>query len=489
MENRKKMGFILGPLLFLFVFFSPLLPDNPQAHRLLAVFLLIVVWWVTECIPIPITALLVPVLITAFKIAPARDAFAPFANPIIMLFLGSFVLARAMCVHALDRKLALSVLSLKSIGHKKTRILFALGLTSLFLSMWISNTATTAMMYPIALGVMDAFHTNRNKKDSSSFGVILLLTLAYAASVGGVGTPIGSPPNLIAIGMLEKLVDYKVTFFQWMIVGFLILIPMYLFLFFMMKLRLKGREKQDQHVDLSALKEKETEKKLTKAQRNVLFAFSVTVFLWVFPGFVSLVWGRDAALYIWLKDHFPEAVAAIIGAGLLFFLPVHLKKGEFTLTLREAVRIDWGTLLLFGGGLSLGFQMFETGLADIIGRLFISMGGSSAGLPLITLLAVTFSVFVTEMTSNTASANMIIPIIIAISNAASISPLPPVLGCAIGCSFAFMLPVATPPNAIVFGSGMIRLPQMMKYGFWLNIGGILIIWFGVNFLVPLLRLL
>ncbi len=488
MENRKRVGFFLGPLLFLIVYFAPALPENPQAHRLLAVFLLIVVWWVTECIPIPITALLVPVLITALNITTVKEAFAPFANPIILLFLGSFILARAMCVHALDRKLALSVLSIKSIGKNRTRVLFGLGLTSLFLSMWISNTATTAMMYPIALGVMDAFHSHRDKNSASSFSIILLLTLAYAASVGGIGTPIGSPPNLIAIGMLEKLVDYKVTFFQWMIVGFIIMIPMYLFLFFIMKFSIKGKEKQAQAVDLSVLTETKIEKKLTRAQRNVLFAFSVTVFLWVFPGFVSLVWGREAALYLWLKSHFPEAVAAIIGAGLLFFLPINFKRGEFTLTLKDAVKVDWGTLLLFGGGLSLGFQMFETGLADIIGNFFISIGGNSAGLPLITLLAITFSVFVTELTSNTASANMIIPIIIAVANAASLSPLPPVLGSAIGCSFAFMLPVATPPNAIVFGSGMIPLPQMMKHGFWLNIGGILIIWLGVNFIAPLLGL-
>jgi len=488
MEPRKKIGFILGPLFFLAAYFSPVLSDNPRAHNLLAVFLLVVVWWVTECIPIPITALLIPVFITVFAISPVKEAFAPFANPIIMLFLGSFILARAMCVHALDQKLAFSVLSMKSIAHKKTRILFALGLTSLFLSMWISNTATTAMMYPIALGVLDAIRSNGKDKKNASFGVILLLTLAYSASIGGVGTPIGSPPNLIAIGMLERLADYRVTFFQWMIIGFLVLFPMYLFLFFYMKSRIKGEAQSNGPVDLSALKNKGQRGKLTRAQKNVLFAFSVTVFLWILPGIVSLIGGRNAPLFLWLQEHFPEAVAAIVGAGLLFFLPVNFSRGEFTLSLREAMKIDWGTLLLFGGGLSLGFQMFESGLAEAIGNAFISFGGSSASLTLVTLLAVAFSVFMTELTSNTASANMLIPIIIAVSNAAGISPLPPVLGSAIGCSFAFMLPVATPPNAIIYGSGMIPLPQMMKHGFWLNIAGILLIWFGVGIVAPLLNL-
>jgi sodium-dependent dicarboxylate transporter 2/3/5 len=231
----------------------------------------------------------------------------------------------------------------------------------------------------------------------------------------------------------------------------------------------------------------EVPKGLTRPQKNVLIAFSVTVSLWIIPGLASLILGKEAPLSLWLRAHFPEAVAAIIGASLLFLLPVNLKKGIFTISLKEALRIDWGTLLLFGGGLSLGFQMFQTGLADAIGRFFISPG-TSASLSLITLICVALSVFLTEVTSNTASANMIIPIIIAISNAASINPLPPVLGSAIGCSFAFMLPVATPPNAIVYGSGLVPLTKMIKYGFWLNIIGILIIWIGIRFIAPALGL-
>lgn len=487
MELRKKLGFLLGPLFFLLAYFSPLLSQNPKAHRLLAIFFLIVVWWVTECIPIPLTALLIPVFITVFRVASAKEAFAPFANPIIMLFLGSFILARAMSVHALDQKIAYSILSMKKIAHKKSRILFAFGLTTIFLSLWISNTATTAMMFPIALGVLGTFHSEIEKKGAPSFRLALLLSLAYSASIGGIGTPIGSPPNLIAIGLLEKLADYRITFFQWMVIGFLVLIPMYLFLFFFMKFKLRTEKNSKLSVDLHSFKSSK-EAGLSRAQKNVLAAFSVTVFLWTFPGFISLVWGREAPLFLWFQQHFPESVAAIIGAGLLFLLPVNLSRGEFTLSLKEALKIDWGTLLLFGGGLSLGFQMFETGLADVIGKFFISSGGSAASLSLITLFSVAFSVFITELTSNTASANMIIPIIIAISNSASINPLPPVLGSAIGCSFAFMLPVATPPNAIIYGSRMVPLPQMMKFGFWMNIAGIILIWIGIRFIASFLGL-
>ncbi len=488
MEQRKIVGFVLGPLLFFPAYFLSLLPQNPKASNLLAVFLLVVVWWVTECIPIPITALLIPVFITVLGIAPAGQAFAPFANPIIMLFLGSFVLARAMSVHALDKKLACSILSLKSIAHKKTRILFALGLATAFLSMWISNTATTAMMYPIVLGILSSFGSEK-KGISSSMGLIFLLMIAYASSVGGIGTPIGSPPNLIAIGMLEKLAGFKITFLQWMIIGLLVLMPMYFALFLFLKLKL-GRDKNlTQAQENFSFKETSANKRLTRAQKNVLAAFSVTVFLWVVPGFASLILGRNSLLSLWLENHIPESVAAIIGAALLFILPVQPKRGQFTLSLKDALKIDWGTLLLFGGGLSLGFQMFETGLADAIGKFFISSGGSSASLSLITLISVAFSIFLTEVTSNTASANMVIPIIIAVSRAASINPLPPVLASALGCSFAFMLPVATPPNAIIYGSGLVPLPKMIQHGLWLNISGIIIIWVIVRFIAPLFGLI
>jgi len=486
-ETRKKLGFFLGPLLFLGVYFSPILKENPQAHSLLAIFVLTVVFWITECIPIPVTALLIPVFITVFHVASAKEAFAPFSNPIIMLFLGSFILARAMCVHALDRKLAFAVLSSKTVAQKSTRILLAFGVITIFLSLWISNTATTAMIYPIALGMMDAFNSAGKKKGGIPIGVVFLLSIAYSASIGGIGSPIGSPPNLIAIGMLEKLVDYKITFFQWMVMGFLILVPMYFVLFFYIRARMK-KNQIGRIENIPSLMEKRIPKGLTRGQINVLIAFSVTVFLWIFPGFVSLFWGREAPVYIWFSRHIPEAVAAIMGACLVFFLPVDRKKGLFTLSFKEAMNIDWGTLILFGGGLSLGFQMFNTGLADVIGNLFISLGGDSAGMPLVCLLSITLAVFMTELTSNTASANMIIPIIIAISTAASINPIPPVIGSAIGCSFAFMLPVATPPNAIVYGSGQIRLPHMMKIGFFLNIAGIIVIWFGVVILAPLLGL-
>ncbi|MBU4330611.1 MAG: anion permease [Acidobacteria bacterium] len=452
MEIRKKTGFVLGPLLFFLILLSPLLQDNPRAHNLLAVFSLVVIFWVTECVPIPITALLIPVFLTLFQVTSVKEAFAPFADPIIMLFLGGFILARAMCVHSLDQKLANAVLTSKIVAHKSGRILFGIGLITLVLSLWISNTATTAMMYPIALGMVGSLRAQTTRKKGITPESLFLLSVAYAASIGGI-----------------------------------ILIPMYLFLFSYIHMKMK-KAGIPAVTDPGIFDHIRETKRLSKAQINVLIAFTFTVILWVLPGLAALALGREASSTVWLRNHFPEAVAAILGAGLLFFLPVDWKKGRFTLTLKEGLNIDWGTLLLFGGGLSLGIQMFDAGLADQIGLLFLSLGGESAGLGLICLLSITLTVFLTELTSNTASANMVIPIIIAVSQAAQINPLPPVIGSAIGCSFAFMLPVATPPNAIVFGSGFIRLPDMMKTGLVLNIAGILLIWLGVTQIAPLFGL-
>jgi len=288
MEPRKKIGFFLGPLLFTAAYLSPVLENNPKAHVLFAIFLLIVTWWVTECIPIPITALLVPVFITGFQVASVKEAFAPFANPIIMLFLGSFILAKAMSVHSLDQRLARSILSLKSIAHNRTKTLVAIGFITAFLSMWISNTATTAMMYPIALGVLGSINHHVQKR-ASSFGLILLLTTAFSASIGGIGTPIGSPPNLIAIGMLEKLADYRISFFQWMATSFLVLIPMFLFLLLFMKSRI--RKEKIPNLTHQKAESKAEFQGLTRAQKNVLIAFSTTVLLWIIPGLIALVYG------------------------------------------------------------------------------------------------------------------------------------------------------------------------------------------------------
>jgi sodium-dependent dicarboxylate transporter 2/3/5 len=265
---------------------------------------------------------------------------------------------------------------------------------------------------------------------------------------------------------------------------------MFLAMYFYMRFKMRKMKKSPAEPQAhGALFHENLPKGLTRPQKNVLIAFSVTVFLWIVPGFVSIILGKDAALSLWLERNLPESVVALLGASLLFLLPVNLKKAEFTLSLRHGLDIDWGTLLLFGGGLSMGIQMFETGLADSIGKFFIQSGGGSASLSLITLISIVFCIYFTEVTSNTAAANMTIPIVIAICKTAGVNALPAVLGGGIACSFAFMLPISTPPNAIIYGSRLVPLPFMIKYGFWMNIFGIIIIWTAIRVIAPLLGLL
>jgi sodium-dependent dicarboxylate transporter 2/3/5 len=490
LERRKAVGFILGPLFFIAALILPLLAGAPKAHRVLAVAMLVVTWWVTECIPIPVTALLIPVLFIILRIAPAEKAFAPFANPIIMLFLGSFVLAQAMRVHGLDRRVAGAILSRPFIGRRATRILLAFAVLTAFLSMWVSNTATAAMIYPIALGVFGSIAQDDGRSRRMTFSCGLLLAIAYAASIGGIGTPVGSPPNLIAIGMADKLAGLRISFFQWMIVSSLIWVPMIVVLFIYMKIK-SGARKITVSKPMTAIEAAaplKGRRGWTRGQKNVLAAFALAVLLWILPGLLAMTAGKSAPATLWFEKTFPEAAVALIAAVLLFVLPLNFRKGEFTLSLRDALDVDWGTLLLFGGGLTLGTQMFETGLADRLGRLFLDAGGASASLPLITLAAILTTVILTEFTSNTAAANMIIPVVIAISKSAGVNPLPPVLGSGIGCSHAFMLPISTPPNAIVYGSRLVPLSRMIKSGIWLDLIGVGITWAALTVVAPALGL-
>lgn len=487
MDARKSIGLVLGPLLFIAVLASPLLGGHPAARKVLAVFFLAAVWWVTEALPIPITALLIPVLFVALGVAGAEESFAPLANPIIFLFLGSFILARAMSLHGLDKRLALSLIARKRVGASPSRMLLAFGVVSAALSLWLSNTATTAMMFPIALGVLSALPPGKNAERRRSFFVSLLLMTAYGASVGGIGTPVGSPPNLITLAMLDKLAGVRISFFHWMVLSALVALPMMAVVFFTLKIRAGKQELPGPPASRAAATEELGP--LSRAEKNVLVAFSLTVALWVLPGFLSLAFGPDCRASVWLHKTLPESSAALLGAGLLFLLPVNLKQGRMTIRLGEALQVDWGTLLLFGGGLSLGTQMFNSGLAESIGASFLGIGGRSVSGPLVTLLAVAFSVFLTEVVSNTAAANMVIPVVIAVCRASGLDPTAPVIGAGLACSFAFMMPVATPPNAIIYGSGRVPLTSMVRAGLALNVFGIAIIWTGVCVLAPLLGLL
>jgi len=488
-RRRRTVGLAAAPLVFLAVFLLPL-PLPVAAHRMAAVMALVVVCWITEALPMAVTAMLGPVLAVVLGVADARAALAPFADPIIFLFIGSFILAEAMFVHGVDRRIAYSALSMRLVGASAGRILLVYGAVATTISMWISNTATTAMMFPIGLSIVS--HVTRlapNDEPARAgvrrFALGLMLITSFGASVGGMATPVGTPPNLIGIGMLDRIAHVRITFFQWMALGLPLVVLLYGFLaVFFWWTSARGVPVGESS---SALVHEELRKlgALSRAERNVLFAFGLTVLLWVAPGFFALA-GLDGTPFAKGYDRaMPEGIAAMVGAFALFLLPTDWRSRRFTLTWDQAARIDWGIVLLYGGGLSIGSLAFTTGLADALGRGITSWLPSHTSLTL-TVLFTGVSIVLSEATSNTASANMIVPIAIAVAQAAGVRPIEPALGATLGSSMGFMMPISTAPNAIVYSSGFIPITAMMRYGLALDLVAFVLIVVIVSFGAPLL---
>ena len=484
-RRRRTVGLFLAPTVFLIVLFAPLsLPVI--AHRMAAVMALVITLWLTEALPLPITAILGPCLAVVLGITTGRAALAPFADPIIFLFLGGFMLAQAMFVHGVDRRIAYGALALRGVGSSALRILLVYGAVCAVLSMWISNTATTAMMFPIGLSILAHLsRTSPNKEQVRRYALAMMLITSFGSSIGGMGTPVGTPPNLIGIGMLEKIVGVEVSFFSWMALGVPIVIM--LFAYLVTQFYFTSVRGFDVAAGSTELVHRELERlgKRTAGQRNVLIAFGITILLWIAPGLFAIAGADQSAVARGYAAHMPEGVAAMIGATLLFILPVDWRERRFTLTWEEAVKIDWGITLLYGGGLALGEMTFTTGLAQALGEGVTNWLPSQSPLAL-TLLFTGAAIVVSEAASNTASANMIVPIAIAVSQAAGVRPIEPVLGATLGASMGFMMPVSTAPNAIVYSSGFVPIGQMMRHGMFLDVAAFFVIVATVMLLGPLL---
>jgi len=473
-RRRRTVGLVLGPIVLIALLAAPT-PLASAPHRLAAILAMMVVLWVTEALPLAVTALIGPVLAVILQVVPARTAFAPFADPIIFLFIGSFMLAEAMFVHGLDRRIAFGALSSRLVGASAGRILFVYGLVAAGISMWISNTATTAMMFPIGLAIV-AHLTEGRESDPQSrdFATAMMLMAAFGASIGGIGTPIGTPPNLIGVGMLSRIAGVQIDFFKWMLLGVPIVIVLFLFLVVYFKwallrgLRLNVGKTEKIQEELRRLGP------LSIGQRNTLIAFGSTVALWLFPGVLALTSLGETAFGKGFTAAVPESVAAMVGAILLFLLPVSWRARRFTLSWEQAVKIDWGIILLFGGGLSMGELAFSTGFAESMGRGITSWLPGETPVSL-TIIFTAVAAIMSETASNTASANMIVPVAIAVSQAAGVSPIAPALGATLGASMGFMMPISTPPNAIVYSSGHVPITQMMRHGIVLDIVGFVVI--------------
>ena len=481
-NRRRTIGLFAGPLVCVALLLAPL-PLAAPAHRVSAILGMMIVFWVTEALPLAVTALLGPVLAVLFRVVPAATAFAAFADPIIFVFIGSFILAEAMFVHGVDRRIAYTALSWRFVGASAPRILLTFGAVTMILSMWMSNTATTAMMFPIGLSIV-AHLARTGMAGARQFAMVMMLITSFGASIGGLGTPVGTPPNLIGVGMLQKLAGVDVTFFQWMLIG----VPAMVLMFGLIGLQFYFAGARHVRVDASSTQMVRDELaklgRVSRGQRNVLTAFGITVLLWVAPGIFAITGIDGSGFARGFAQAVPESVAAMMGALLLFLLPVDWTGRKFTLTWDQALKIDWGVILLFGGGLAMGQLAFSTGLAEALGKGITTWLPSQSTVAL-TMIFTAAAILLSEATSNTAAANMIVPVAIAVAQAANVSPLEPALGATLGASMGFMMPVSTPPNAIVYSSGFIPITSMMKYGVLLDVFGYVVIVTLVLLLGPL----
>ena len=408
---QRRVGAVLAPAVFLLFLILPLEGLSLPAHRLAAVLAAVVVLWVTEALPLPVTALLGASACVVLQVAPAKEVFAPFADPLMFLFIGAFILARAIFIHGLDRRLAYAVLSLPWVAARPSRILLAFGAVTALISWWISNTATTAMMFGIGLSILAAMRGSRSGSVDPRYPTALMLMTSFAASIGGLATPVGTPPNVIGIGFIRSQLGVEISFLHWMLIG----VPAVLLLFGILYVLLNaGAPAGVGELPTGAesiRRERELLGPWTRGQRSVALAFAVTVALWVIPGIVALAAGETSPVYRALTQRLPEGVAALLGAMLLFVLPGDDGRA---ISWKEAVQIDWGVVLLYGGGFALGVLSFQTGLAESLGRGLTGLLPIEGSFGLLTA-SVIAAVALSETTSNTASANMIVPVVIAIA--------------------------------------------------------------------------
>lgn len=454
---RQWSGWIIGPaLLLLTCLVSPPEGLTEAGWRTAGVASLMAVLWMTEAIPIPVTALLPLVLFPALRLGDIREAAAPYANPLIFLFFGGFIIALAMQRWNLHRRVALALIG--AMGVRPTRIVAGFLVASALISMWVSNTATALMMLPIALSVVHLLpESAREQPALRSFGVALMLAVAYGATTGGMATLIGTPPNALLAGFLDDVYQLRLGFGQWMLLGvpvMLVTLPIVFIVLTRVAFRLDGGELPGM-AELIAT-ERSRLGRFSRGETAVAIVFGGTALAWMLQPLIA----KQLPLV-------SDTTIAMTGALLLFLIPTNARRGEFVMNWESTKGLPWDVLLLFGGGLSLASSIERHGLARYLGQLCQGLDG----IPVIFAVAtICFGILLlTELTSNTATAATFLPITASVAIGMGENPLLFAIPAALAASCSYMLPVGTPPNAIVFGSGLVRLPQMARAGIWLNL--------------------
>ena len=473
---KKIIGFIIAPLLFLFfVFFGDLEPGNPQVTYTLAIALLMALWWVTEVIPLAITALIPVVLFPFFGIMDGKEVSSAYFNHVIFLFIGGFIVALAMQKWNLHKRIALKILSYT--GSSPARILLGFMFASAFLSMWISNTATAMMMVPILLSIISKLEDHLEPEELNKYSIGLLLGVAYGSSIGGIATLVGTPPNLSFARIFQIMFPDapEISFSTWFV--FAAPISMIFFVITWVYLYQRFKPKVDK-AKLSGIEFNTEYKELGKAtfeERSIFIVFVSLAILWLTRKGIEIGSFRIPGWSEWLMapNYINDGTVAIALALILYFIPSRTEKGKMIMDWETTSKLPWNIVLLFGGGFALASGFKESGLSIWFGE---QLSGASALHPLLIILIISFTVtFLTELTSNTATIEMLLPVLAGLAVSIEVNPLILMLPATLSASMAFMLPVATPPNAIVFGSNRLRIMDMARAGFVLNLIGMVII--------------
>ncbi len=437
-----------------------------DATQVIAVAAWLVVWWMTEAVPLPVTALLPLVLFPLLGIFTMGEATAPYASPIVFLFMGGFLIALAMEKRNLHRRIALNLIRLT--GTDANGIILGFMLATAFLSMWISNTATTVMMLPIAISVIDLLKESLPAEQEAGyrrFALGLMLCIAYAANIGGTATIIGTPPNVVLVGYMQQFYGQEITFGRWLLIGIPVctillsstywLVTRVLFPHGLRSLPNSGPLIADKLRTLGAM---------SRAEQGVTVVFALTAFGWVF----------QSNLNAWLgHDYLNNTLIAMGGGILMFIVPVSVRRAEYLLDWESTTRLPWGILLLFGGGLCLAKGMETTGLVQWVGDRIADQSGIR--LVWLVLLLTAFMLFMTEIMSNVALVVIFVPVVFGIADGLGVEPLYLAIPVTLASSCAFMMPISTPPNAVVFSSGYIKIGQMARAGLLLNVVSILVL--------------
>ena len=467
--SKKNIGLVLGPVLFALVmlFFNPE-NLNPDAKSILASTIWIAIWWITECVPISVTALLPIVLFPLTGGLDIKSTTASYGHNLVFLFVGGFIIALAIEKWNLHKRVALSII--KFTGTKKSRIILGFMIATAVLSMFISNTATTIMILPVGMAIISKVSESNNSYENINFGKSLMIAIAYSASIGGMATLIGTPPNMIFAGVVKESYGIEIGMLEWSKFG----LPVSLFLLiicwiYLTKVAFSFEDKNQISGKQEINNQLKKLGKFSNEELKVSVVFGLTAFSWIFR--------KQLVKIIPFLD---DTIIAISFAIVLFIIPD--KKNKPLLNWEDTIKLPWGILLLFGGGMAIASAFGKSGLAFWIANLLSTMNGVSLFL-LILIIVVSINLL-TELTSNMATTAMLLPVLVTMAMAINVHPYFLLVSATLAASCAFMLPVATPPNAIVFGSGLLKIEDMFKKGIWMNLFSVIVISLIVYYILP-----